>query len=115
MEPLTPPHGLSPYLEFVTDGLLTDTVQLWELPRPVSELYYLGESSARRSLEPQLTQAKCDRDRYYQAAARGGFSNPLKPQGLTFAQLCRERGEHSLADRVESDMDSLAFQVRGNS
>ena len=114
MEPLTPPNGLSPYLEFVTDGLLTDKVQLWELPRTVSELYYLGEASARRSLQPQLLQAQCDRDRYYLAASRGGFTSPLKPQGLTFAELCRERGEYALANKVDADMASLAFQVRGN-
>lgn len=111
MEQVAPPQGLTPYLEYVTDGLLTDTVQLWELPRPVSELYYLGECSARR----ELIRAQSDRDRYYRAASRGGFSNPVKSQGLTFAELCRERGEFALADRVESDMASITFHVGGNS
>lgn len=107
MEPLTK------YLEEVTDGLLRDTVQLWELPSSVAGIYYLGESSARRILEPQLVQAEADRDRYYLAACRGGFQSQTKPQGLTFAELCRERGDHLTADKVEADMSSLAFRVRG--
>lgn len=102
------------YLESVTDKLLRDEVQLWELPSAVSGLYYLGESSARGVLMPQLIQAEADRDRYYRAACLGGFQAPLKPQGLTFAQLCRERGNEALALKVEADMSSLTFQVRGN-
>lgn len=105
MEPITQ------YLEQVTEGLLRDTVQLWQLPSAVSALYYLGEDSARRILEPQLVQAQADRDRYYRAASRGGFEAQIKPQGLSFAQLCRERGDHITADRVEADMASLSFNV----
>lgn len=102
------------YLEDVTDKLLRDEVQLWELPSAVSGLYFLGESSARGVLMPQLLQAESDRDRYYRAACRGGFNAPLKPQGLTFAQLCRERGNEALAVKVEVDMSTLTFNVRGN-
>lgn len=108
MEPLT-----LTYLDEVTEGLLRDTVQLWEVPSSVAGLYYLGEACARRILEPQLVQAEADRDRYYLAASRGGFQAQTKPQGLSFAQLCRERGDTLLADKVEADMSSLAFQVRG--
>lgn len=105
---------ITQYLEKVTDELIKDEVQLWELPPAVSGLYYLGEWSARGILMPQLIQAEADRDRYYRAACRGGFEVPLKPQGLTFAQLCRERGEEALALKVEADMSTLTFNVRGN-
>jgi hypothetical protein len=102
------------YLENVTDQLINDSVQLWELPPAVACLYYLGEASARRVLIPQLIQAEADRDRYYRAASRGGFQAPIKRQGLTYADLCRERGQHALADKVEAEMSSIAFNVRGN-
>jgi hypothetical protein len=50
----------------------------------------------------------------YRDASRGGFQAPIKRQGLTYAELCRERGQHALADKVEAEMSSIAFKVRGN-
>jgi hypothetical protein len=53
---------------------------------------------------PILRQAEHDRDRYYRHAFN---KTPLKKQGKTFEELCRERGEHDLADRVHADMEKL--------
>ena len=87
MEPRITPAGVTGYLEYVLDGLIWDKVQLWELPPAVTAIYYYGESCARRN-DPELEQVKSDRDRYYRAAARGGFGVPvIKSQGLTFLEL----------------------------
>jgi hypothetical protein len=111
MEPRLTPEGLTPYLEHVLDGLLADTVQLWEIPVAVSSLFYLGESCARRDIEHDLAVALHDRDRYYRAACDGGFSRYLKRPGRTHWELCQERGEHERAARVRADMESLVIQV----
>jgi len=113
MEPRLTPDGLTPYLERVLNELLADSLQLWELPAAVASLYYLGESCARRVMEPQLAKALHDRDRYYRAACDGGFSRHVKPQGRTYWELCLERGERERAARVRADMEALVFQVGG--
>lgn len=113
MEARLVPEGLIPYLDRILDGLLDDSVQLWELPVPVSSLFYLGESCARRDMERELAKALHDRDRYYRAACDGGFSRYLKPQGRTYWELCLERGERERAARVRADMEALVIHVGG--
>ena len=44
---LTPPAGLDNYLDTVTNALTWGELQLWELPSPVRDLFYLGECSGR--------------------------------------------------------------------
>jgi hypothetical protein len=103
------PQGTENYLEAVADSLLYGQVELYQLPSSVAALYYLGESS----LIGYLKKAQADADRYYRAASRGTFSTPLKPQGLTFAELCRVRGQEALAERLEADFKKLSFNVGG--
>lgn len=109
MVTLVCPPGTESYLEQVSEALLSAELDLFELPAAVASLYYLGESS----LLGYLRQAEADADRYYQAASRGTFTAPLKPQGSTYAELCRARGEHAKADQVEADLLKLTFQLGG--
>jgi len=106
MVTLVCPTGTESYLEAVTDGLMRAQVELWELPQAVAALYHLGSLEGQTGLidqlKVQLNQAQADADRYYAIACRGTFAPPLKPQGLTFAELCRERGQHDLAEQVEA-------------
>jgi hypothetical protein len=81
------PAGVTGYLENVLEGLIWNKIQLWELPPAVTAIYFYGESCAR-SDNSEVEQLKADRDRYYRAAARGGFGVPIiKSQGMTFQEL----------------------------
>ena len=87
MEPRMTPAGVTGYLENVLEGLIWNKIQLWELPPAVTAIYFYGESCAR-SDNSEVEQLKADRDRYYRAAARGGFGVPIiKSQGMTFQEL----------------------------
>lgn len=112
MEPRLTPE-VDGYLDDVLERLLTNSVQLWELPTSVTSIYYLGESCAYQVMNVQLANVQAERDRYYRAACAGGFTTYLKPQGLTYWQLCAERGDMERARQVKADMEALTFQVGG--
>jgi hypothetical protein len=77
------------------EALILGTIELWQIDPALAGFYYYGEligfrlaSERVAKLEADLTQAEADRDRYYRAADRGGFSVPIiKHQGATFAEL----------------------------
>lgn len=88
-----------------------DKIQLWQLPYSLQGLYYLGERygqlRGREEAQTRIEALEEECDRLHRYASQGGFTTPLKPQGLTYAQLCRVRGEHALAERVEADWELL--------
>lgn len=71
-----------------------------------------GFDKAWNYLWPLLEQAKHDADRFFRALGRATSLKPLTQPGRTFAELCRERGEIELAERVERDMAQLKFEVK---
>lgn len=86
-------------------------LELWELPRPLRGLYFLGEHYGHlRGVESALErveQLETECDRLYTQASQGSFKRQQAPQGLTYAELCRVRGETALADQVEADWKQL--------
>lgn len=86
-------------------------LELWELPRPLRGLYFLGEHYGHlRGVESALErveQLEAECDRLYTQASEGTFRRPQAPQGLTYPQLCRARGESELADILEADWKRL--------
>lgn len=52
------------------DKLQSGTLELWQLPGSLRELYLLADANARADLEQQLHAANADADRYYVAALR---------------------------------------------
>lgn len=71
-----------------------------------------GFDKAWRYLWPLLEQAKHDADRFFRALGRATSLKPITKQGKNYAELCRERGEIELAERVERDMAELKFEVK---
>jgi hypothetical protein len=67
-----------------------------------------GYETATGILGAQIDALQNECDRLYRAAY--ALRVPLK-HGRTFAQLCRERGETALAERVEADMNTMRFEV----
>ena len=114
MEQVVIPEPLARALDRVLDSLIRDEAQLWELPPPLAALYYLGHANAAASMTADLIQARADRDRYYRAAARGGFAAPVQVTGRTYAELCLARGQFDLAQRVAADMAAIQFKVSTN-
>lgn len=86
-------------------------LELWELPRPLRGLYFLGEhygyTKGVESALERVEQLETECDRLYTQASEGTFRRPQAPQGLTYAELCRVRGENALADAVEADWKLL--------
>lgn len=86
-------------------------LELWELPRPLRGLYFLGEHYGHlRGVESALErveQLEAECDRLYTQASEGTFRRLQAPQGLTYPQLCRARGESELADILEADWKRL--------
>lgn len=86
-------------------------LELWELPRPLRGLYFLGEHYGHlRGVESALErieQLETECDRLFTQASQGSFKRQQAPQGLTYAELCRARGENALADAVEADWKQL--------
>ena len=84
------------FLECTYSKLIEGEIGLHQLPHQLAAFYYLGESSLMSevlTLRTQLVQANNDAERYYRAAARGGFGVPtIKNQGRTYAELQKLRG-----------------------
>lgn len=78
----------------------------------VREAELRGFDKAWNYLWPLLEQAKSDADRLFRVLGRATSLKPLTRPGRTFSQLCRERGEFELAERVEQDMANLKFEVK---
>lgn len=91
----------------LANELLKGTLELWELPPSLAGLYYLGEHNGYKPAQARLDELERECDRLFGFATRGGFSKPLRPQGLTFVELCRARGDLALADLVEADWKLL--------
>ena len=92
---------------YLADEILQNELQLWELPTGIRSLYYLGEHYGLLHSQARLEELERECDTLFGIAARGGFTRPLPPQGLTYAELCRARGEYALADRIEVDWREL--------
>ena len=86
-------------------------LELWQLPRPLRGLYFLGEhygyTQGVESVLERVEQLETECDRLYSQASQGTFKRQLAPQGLTYPQLCRARGEEELADILEADWKRL--------
>lgn len=92
-------------------ALLLGQADLWQLARPLADLYHLGFFDGQASLEQALREAESAADRYYRRAfgpqrARVGVPN------VSFAALCRIRGELGRAEAAEL---SLARRIGAQS
>ena len=114
MEQVGIPENLAPVLDHALIALMSGETQLWELPPGLAAFYYLGHANATASMTAEVNQATADRDRYYAAAARGGFTATLKVTGRTYSDLCLARGQIALARRVADDMAALKIEVSTN-
>lgn len=87
------------------------SLELWELPRPLRGLYFLGEhygyTKGVESALERVEQLETECDRLYTQASQGSFTRRQAPQGLTYPELCRARGEEALAEAVEADWERL--------
>lgn len=97
-----------------TAFILTEAdIEALEYPADeVREAELRGFDKAWNYLWPLLEQAQHDADRFFRALGRATSLKPLTKPGRTFAQLCRERGEIELAERVERDMAQIIFEVK---
>lgn len=93
------------------ERLLGNTLQLWELPESLRELYFLGEHYGyEHGLEDSYKRIEAlenECDRLYTYASQGSFKTPMKPHRASYAELCRIRGETALAEQVEADWKLL--------
>lgn len=91
--------------------LASNTLDLWQLPATLRDLYSLGEYYGyQQGLEvsyERLEELETECDRLYTQASQGSFTKPLKPQGFTYPELCRQRGEEALAEQLEADWAAL--------
>lgn len=98
-------------LENLADALMADRVRLWQLPRALRDLYFLGEHYGYESglsvayVRLEALESECDR--LYQLATVGERAKLKISPVPSFAELCRIRGDHKLADRVEADWELL--------
>lgn len=90
---------------------MTDQVRLWQLPEDLRALYFLGEhygyeqglSVAYARLE--ALERECD---WLHRLATEGEKAKLKiSYSPSFAELCRIRGDHNLAEQVQADWELL--------
>lgn len=91
--------------------LASNALELWQLPAALRDLYFLGEHYGyKHGLEvsyERLEELETECDRLYTQASQGSFTKPLAPQGFTYPELCRQRGEEALADQLEADWAAL--------
>lgn len=98
-------------IENLADELMTDRVRLWQLPEALRALYFLGEyygyESGLSVAYTRLEALESECDRLYQLATLGEQAKLNIPLAPTYAELCRIRGDHQLADQVEADWELL--------
>lgn len=98
-------------LDNLADELMADRVRLWQLPRALRELYFLGEHYGYESglsvAYARLEALESECDRLYQLATRGERAKLKISHAPSYAELCRIRGQHELADQVEADWELL--------
>lgn len=90
---------------------MADRVRIWQLPEALRALYFIGEhygyetglAVAYKRLE--ALESECDR--LHDLATRGKQPKPLITSSPSFAELCRIRGQHDLAEQVEADWQLL--------
>lgn len=106
-------QGLVETKQLPTPFILTKA-DLAALEYPLDRLHEAelkGFSKAWNYLSPLLEQALHDAERYYRAMSRATNLKPISQPGRSYAELCRERGDHALAERVERDLAKLRFEV----
>jgi len=98
-------------LDGLTDALMLDQVRLWQLPKGLREIYFIGESygyeagCAQSYKRIQELEHECDG--LYRLATQGHQAKTQRTIPPTYAQLCRIRGQHALAAQVEADWELL--------
>lgn len=95
----------------ITKALASNTLQLWQLPTTLRDLYFLGEHygylQGLQVAHGRLEELEAECDRLFGLAAQGSFTRHLPKQGASFAELCRLRGDNALAEAVEADWKLL--------
>jgi hypothetical protein len=78
------------------------------VPLILQSFFYLGEACGRRGRDHEVAFHKGEADRLWNVAF--GDRKPIKI-GQTFAELCRLRGDHVTAERIESEINAMRFEV----
>lgn len=84
-------------------ALLLGRVELWQLAQPLADLYHLGFIDGQASLQQALAEAHSAADRYYRRAFDSRARRHSVP-AISFAELCRIRGEYDRADAAERSL-----------
>jgi len=91
--------------------LASNVLQLWELPPPLRDLYFLGENygyqQGLNNCYQRIEKLEAECDRLYTHASQGSFTKATPQLGSTYPELCRIRGEDALADQLEADWKAL--------
>jgi hypothetical protein len=93
-------------------SLLEGRVGLQQLERSLADFYNLGYFDGRASVAEALAAAESAADRYYRRAFEPACRRPVIPE-MSFAQLCRIRGEFARAERVEEGLASRFARAVG--
>ena len=96
-------RGRRPSREDPATALLFARAELWSLGRPLADLYNLGFFDGRASLEGALLRAESAADRFYRRAFEPPHSSAHVP-AISFADLCRIRGEWARAQTAEEGL-----------
>lgn len=97
------PRGVIPAIHAYepVDLLLAGRIGLQDLDPPLRDLYNLGFIDGRASLSEALEAAESAADRYYRLAFDSAATRVHVPS-MSFADLCRIRGEFDRADMVDA-------------
>ena len=91
--------------------LIDGTIRLWQLPEALRGLYFLGEHDGMQAGKgyalARLEALESECDYLYRRLYDKSYTEPRVPESTSFAELCRRRGAHELAAKVEADWARL--------
>lgn len=91
--------------------LIDGTIRLWQLPETLRGLYFLGEHDGKQAgkahAQARLETLENECDYLYRRLYDKSYTEPRVPESPSFAELCRRRGAHALADKIEADWARL--------
>ena len=92
--------------------LLDDKLQLWQLPRNLRGLYFLGEqngyAASQEATRLQIEALESECDWLYRLATQGDKAKPQLHKQPTYTELYRLRGEPEKAHQIEAELQLLA-------